>query len=227
MVYHKVHLKLDRTKLLKLAKGEKVRLTHGHLHHGPHQMHLTATQMKRLGKAKMEGKGAMLQMSKTQLRHNKMHGSGMFTDLLKSGASALLKSGVVQKGLSSALQKGTDWAKSKGINSGLVDSVHGLATKGIDAGLNKLNTKLTGGDLSGIPVIGPILHGLFGLGLSKAKAIAVLKRGRRAHKAKGGKLMAHVRIEARKELAKKKPVKRRPVKRRAVKRTKKGGSFML
>ncbi len=169
---------------------------------GSHPVHLTKTQIGRLRKAKSERHGAMLQMSKAQLTHNKLRGSGAFSNLLKSAGKAVLNSGIVQKGASALLNKAADYAKSKGVNAGIVDTVHGLANKGVNAGINKLSAHLSGGDLSGIPIIGPILHGLFGLGLSKAKAIAVVKRAHRMHKTKGGSFKTHVMREAKKELAK-------------------------
>jgi len=221
--YHKAHITLTRPKMLKLAKGEKVRLDHKHLAGGA-EVHLTKTQIGRMKKAHSEKKGCMLQMSKSQLRHNKLRGSGAFSNLLKSAGSALLKSGLVQKGANYALGKAADFAKSKGVNAGVVDVIHGLASKGVNAGLNKLDQHLSGGDLSGIPIIGPILHGLFGLGLSKARAIAVVKRAHRAHKMKGGSFKMHVKREAKKELGKK---KKRPAKKRTTRKRRTGGSFLL
>jgi len=225
--YHKAHITLTRPKMLKLAKGEKVRLDHKHLAGGA-EVHLTKTQIGRMKKAHSEKKGCMLQMSKSQLRHNKLRGSGAFSNLLKSAGSALLKSGLVQKGANYALGKAADFAKSKGVNAGVVDAIHGLASKGVNAGLNKLDQHLSGGDLSGIPIIGPILHGLFGLGLSKRQAISVIRRAHKHHKAHGGSIKAHIKREAMKELKKKKAAKkRRPAKKRTTRRRKVGGSFML
>ena len=231
MSYHKVHLNLDRPKMIKLAKGQKIRLDHKHMK-GGHEVHLTKTQIGRLRKAHAERKGCMMQMSKAQLRHNKLRGSGMFSNLLKSAGSAVLNSGIVQKGANSLLNKAADFAKSKGINADMVDSLHGLATKGVNAGVNKLGQHLAGtgvrrrrvhrkgGDLSGIPIIGPILHGLLGLGLTKTQAASVVKRAKRHHRMKGGSFIAHVKREARKEL-KKKHAKRRTTRKRV------GGSFLL
>jgi len=143
---------------------------------GKHEVHLTKTQIGHLSKAKSERKGAMIRMSNAQLRHNKLRGSGAFSNLLKS------------------------------------------------AGINKIDQHLSGGDLSAIPIIGPILHGLFGLGLSKSRAIAVVKRAHRAHKMKGGSFKMHVKREAKKELGKK---KKRPAKKRTTRKRRTGGSFLL
>jgi len=43
--YHKAHITLTRPKMLKLAKGEKVRLEHKHLSGGAVEVHLTKTQI--------------------------------------------------------------------------------------------------------------------------------------------------------------------------------------
>ena len=224
MSYHKVHLNLDKPKMVKLAQGAQIRLEPRHMTNGKHEVHLTKTQIGHLSKAKSERKGAMIRMSNAQLRHNKLRGSGAFSNLLKSAGSAIIKSGLVQKGANYALGKAADFAKSKGINADVVDTLHGLASKGVNAGINKIDQHLSGGDLSGIPIIGPILHGLFGLGLSKSRAIAVVKRAHRAHKMKGGSFKMHVKREAKKELAKK---KKRPAKKRTTRKRRTGGSFLL
>ncbi len=198
MTFHRVGLKLTGPHMKKLARGERIRLTHSQIGSGPHAVHVTKTQLGRMKKAKAEKKGMMLQMSKTQLRHNKMHGTGMFSNLLKSGASALLNSGLGQKAVNYGLGKVADFAKSKGVNADLVDALHGKATNIANAALAKASQHLSGSGavanaLGSIPILGGILGpiaGMFGGKISKAKAMTIARGAVTAHR-KDGKSIKH------------------------------------
>jgi len=260
--YHRTSLGLTKDHMINLAKGKQVKLSHANLSRGTVPIHMTKTKINRLHKAKLGKKGAMLKLSKGELRHNKLRGTGVFSNilniakkgfdfakksgLLKAGTNALANSGLIDK----AIGKAGNYAKSKGANASIVNGLSGLASKGANAALNKLGSgvrhrragsksskKLKGGDLSGIPVIGPILHNLFGLGISKVKAKAIINGALMDLHKKKGHFNTHFnrrknaelkRMKGLKGSGKRKAKKTKAKSKTAKKRkTKRGGSFIM
>ena len=89
--YHKHCVKLSQAQMRTLAKGGKISIRHSHLH-GPHELHLTSTQLARLNRHHANKTGMHLQMSNAQLSHHKRIGGNILSDLLgklKSGAATL------------------------------------------------------------------------------------------------------------------------------------------
>lgn len=79
-MYHQTSLDLSPSQLKKLKAGDKVRLKPTQLS-GSHPVFLTTTQMKKVAKAKTEGKGMDLSLSGSQLKHHAMHGGSIWGDI--------------------------------------------------------------------------------------------------------------------------------------------------
>jgi hypothetical protein len=78
--YFEHGLNLSEGQIKSLAEGKTVRLTVDKLS-GPHIVHLTRTQINKIAKCSGEGKGCDLKLSAVQLRHQRMVGSGILSDL--------------------------------------------------------------------------------------------------------------------------------------------------
>lgn len=87
MVYHKHGLTLSPLQIKSLASGKTVRLKHSNLV-GPHQVHLTLTQLKKLKKAHEAKKGSDLKLSSAQLAHHRRVGGSIFDDIWSGLKSA-------------------------------------------------------------------------------------------------------------------------------------------
>ena len=132
MVEHYSHgMNFSRPQLLKLYKGQGVRVTNSHLT-GPHRVLLTKRQMNKIAKSKRNGVGMVLRMSEAQLAQNK-RGGGIF-DVLKSGLKILAPH---------AIDYGANFLKKKVAGAGffgdLIRGVGGMATNGL--------AKLAGGSV--------------------------------------------------------------------------------
>jgi len=148
--YHSIHLRLTHDQMVRLAQGNTIRLKYDALVSGDarDEIHVTATQYKRIAKAIAGGKGVDLQMSQTQLRHHHANvrvGSG-FGDFLRNGALSAVNY-VGNKGLDvvGSVAKG-----QVGAVTGLLPDAFGissgaerLAKRGIDAGTAYGKDKLT------------------------------------------------------------------------------------
>ena len=88
-MYHKHGVKLTKAQAQSLAKGQTIRLSHGSLH-GPHEVHLTKTQLKKMQRSHANRVGTEIKLSGAQLRHNYKHGAG-FLDMLKTAATGAAK----------------------------------------------------------------------------------------------------------------------------------------
>src|SRR5680860_868844 len=89
--YHEFKLKLSPDQQKHLAGGYKVRMKAEQLRgDGEFTVYLTATQVKHLKKANSEGKGAELQLSKTQLAHHRKVGGGIFSGLIGAVGDAIV-----------------------------------------------------------------------------------------------------------------------------------------
>jgi hypothetical protein len=86
MPYHSHSIHMSKQQARSLGAGHKIRISHEHLS-GPHSVMLTKTQVAKIHKAKTNGSGVQLQLSRAALRHNYLKGSGAFTDFLKKTAS--------------------------------------------------------------------------------------------------------------------------------------------
>jgi hypothetical protein len=73
---------LSKAQAKNLSQGGSIRLKHSSLS-GPHGIHLTKLQMRKLIKAHKSGKGCCLSMSPSQLKANAQKGAG-WLDVLKS-----------------------------------------------------------------------------------------------------------------------------------------------
>lgn len=156
--YVKHHVHLEKPQFHKLAKGLGVRIAHKHLK-GSHEVHLTSRQLAKMGKHHKLGKGIVLKMSPSQLRHNKKYGKGMFGDLLKKGVSYLAPKAV--------------------------DALGGLAknfiAKKLGSGVKSVHHKKSGtGFFDTLKTIGsiglPILKGVLGGKIKKAKKTTKKKK---------------------------------------------------
>ena len=81
MVYYAHNIGLNLSQAKKLANGHSVRLKHAQLK-GPYKVHLTKAQLSKLAKFHVAQKGGALRLSAAQLRFNRMHGAGFFSNLL-------------------------------------------------------------------------------------------------------------------------------------------------
>lgn len=110
MVYHKAQLGISEPQAQLLSAGDEVKLSHAHLQ-GSCEFLLTTAQMKRIAKARASGKGCLLKLSASQLKHMGQHGSGRFSDMLKAGYS-YFKPGL-RNAAKDGIRYGTDWAGEK------------------------------------------------------------------------------------------------------------------
>lgn len=86
-MYYTHGLQLSVPQIKSLASGKTVRLKNSNLV-GPHQVHLTITQLKKLKKAHEAGKGSDLKLSSAQLSYHRKKGSSIFDDLFSGLKSA-------------------------------------------------------------------------------------------------------------------------------------------
>jgi hypothetical protein len=87
--YHPVNLDLVKNQIVKLLKGQGVRLKHSQIGRGSVVMHLTKSQANKMDKAYRSGKGLTIKFHDTpHMKYNVRHGSG-FLDVLKSVGSTL------------------------------------------------------------------------------------------------------------------------------------------
>jgi hypothetical protein len=122
MVYHSTDVGPTQGQLADLAEGLEVKLSPQHLK-GDVTFHLTGTQLKRLQAAQASGRGCTLKFSKAQLKHTAQHGSGRFSDLLKTGYSFLKPS------LAKGVDAGASWLAGKAADK--LKDVVGLSGSGI------------------------------------------------------------------------------------------------
>ena len=88
--YHPFLLDLSDEQLKRIADGSQVRLKPEDIDNSKGDtLLLTTTQINRLKKAKAAGKGAQLSLSKTQQKHQAIHGSGRFSNFFKSVGQAI------------------------------------------------------------------------------------------------------------------------------------------
>lgn len=181
----------------KLAKGGTIQLKHEHLH-GPHKVHLTKTQIKRIEKAHRDGHGMRLKMSESQLRHNKQKGAGFMDTLKKIGKIAVnsdIGKSLINKGqnaIHGLIDKGANYIGDKtGLDmSGLAH----VAKNIVNQTLQKATEHIAGSGLKGggtvanvlgsIPIIGSFLGpiaSMFGGKISNAKAKQIANDAVRAH----------------------------------------------
>lgn len=80
MSYHQTALDLTPAQMKKLRMGDKIRLKASQMT-GSVPVFLTSTQVKKMNKAKLEGKGMDLSMSGSQMKHHVQHGSGFWSDI--------------------------------------------------------------------------------------------------------------------------------------------------
>lgn len=164
--YHEFKLKLSPDQQRHLAGGYKIRMKAEQLRgDGEFTVYLTATQVKHLQKMTGSGKGAELQLSKTQLAHHRKVGSGIFSGLIGAIGDAVV--GTANKVRDGALD-GTNWVGKNGLNLagkvlknksrvvtgalpdvfGLPDAADSLVQYGVDYGTkysqDKLSDFLTG-----------------------------------------------------------------------------------
>ncbi|XP_004346377.1 hypothetical protein CAOG_05704 [Capsaspora owczarzaki ATCC 30864] len=204
MVYHPVKLNLTRDHVRKLAKGKNIRLSNNHIKTGGQTVHLTKTQINRIGKARKTGSGITLQLSLPQLRHHGRHGAGFFGNLLKGVAKNVINTAgktLLDKGT----QKLADYgAKKGGIIGTLANAGASTLSKVGDHVIDKVNTKLGGS------------------GLTKAGWKSACSRAKASAK-KGGSFNTHLKRELNKEI-KKKTAKRKSA---GSKRPARGGQGFL
>jgi hypothetical protein len=121
MSYHAHGVSLTRKQGLTLLRGGAVRLRHAALG-GPHPIHLTSHQLRRMARAHDGTRGYTLKLSPSQLRYNVMRGGGFLSDLwssVKEKAPAVLKNlgnKALEKGLEmlpGAMDKIGDIARDK------------------------------------------------------------------------------------------------------------------
>jgi len=120
MTYHPHGIHVSLPQVRKLARGERVRLTHAKLS-GPHKVYLSEPQLKKLHKAHSAGKGAEIHMSHDQIHHHRVHGGSIF-DTLKSFGKVIAPK---------LIEIGTPIVKD-------------LAQKGLEKGINLLSDKVRG-----------------------------------------------------------------------------------
>jgi hypothetical protein len=83
--YHRVGLDLSGDQMHKLGRGMSVSVRPGQ-----HIVHMTKAQKTKLAAAHKLGKTASVKLSKAALDHNRVHGSGLFGNILKTVARAAL-----------------------------------------------------------------------------------------------------------------------------------------
>ena len=202
MSYHAVKLNLTKAQQSKLRNGHTIQLKPEHMRSSSHTVYLTQQQINRMKKALEMKKGMRLTMSPTQHKHNRLHGGG-FWDMLKSGASAILKNPTVQNMASNLLKDGAHWALNKagsaiqnktgfdtsGITNFAKSHVGNLADAIVDKTLSAASKHLSGSGvvsnvLGSIPIIGSFLGpiaSMFGGKMSNAKALRIAKASVHAH----------------------------------------------
>lgn len=226
--YHSVQLNLSPAQLRSLSQAKTVQLKPAQMEEGPHKVHLTQQQIKRMQKAKAENKGMRLSFSNTQLRYNVKHGSGFF-DMLKKGATALIKSDLGQNLISKGkdvglnlLNKGIDKAsnyitqKTGFDTSGIADMAKNTASNIADSTLQKVTQHIAGSGMHGsgpvanvlgsIPLIGSFLGPIaraFGGSISPAQARAIARHAVKAHMQSGGSIRDHLAHDVHMHLIKK------------------------
>lgn len=139
---HGVHLsKAQHTKVqgaLHKRIPVTLRLKHSHLK-GPHMLHLTKMQLKKLAKRHTAGSGADLTLSHKQLVHSYKHGSGIFGSILKAVAAPVINAGA-------------NYLTNKITGNGFLDDLKDtaksiaktVAKKGVEYGANYVTNKING-----------------------------------------------------------------------------------
>ncbi len=139
---HGVHLsKAQHTRVVQaLHKHMPVtlRLKHAHIK-GPHMLHLTSMQMKRLAKRHAAGKGSDLKLTHKQLLHSYKHGSGIFGSILKAVAAP-----VINAGASYLTNKITGHGFLDNLKDAAKSVAKTVAKKGVEYGANYVTNKING-----------------------------------------------------------------------------------
>lgn len=129
-MYHSINVTLSDSQLKKLASGDSIRLKHSALT-GSNTIHVTTTQLKKIEKAKLSGKGVQLSFSGQQMKHNAKSGGSLFDYLSKFAPILIDKAGDFAKDKANDLvdvlsDKATDMIKDK--SADLVDKLKDKAT---------------------------------------------------------------------------------------------------
>lgn len=82
--FHESKIALTESQVHKLHQGQTIRIKHEQLGHG-HSVHLLKTQLTKVNSSHRHGKGCTLEFSNDQIQHHKLHGSGIVSDLFRSG----------------------------------------------------------------------------------------------------------------------------------------------
>ena len=163
------------SQLEKLAKGENVSFTHDKLA-GPHKLHLTKTQLTKVMKARKEGKGCRIHFTHAQLKHNLMHGEGLWDSIKSIGLAGAKAAGSHVLNNAGAIVNGA----VKGYQSG------GLSGAALGAGTSAITGKGILGAIGG--ALGSMGDSYFGFGLGRSAPHMV--KGSAAAKAHMARLRA-------------------------------------
>lgn len=108
MVYHLHAFRLTVPQVKKLHKGTTVKIAHKDLV-GPHRVHLTATQLKKVRTHRRLGKPVSIKLSKAQVKHSMRVGGSVF-DFVKALAKPIIRKGI---------EYGAKYAGNKALDYGL------------------------------------------------------------------------------------------------------------
>lgn len=146
MVYHLHGVGISMDQARKLAKHQRVRLSHSHLH-GSQKIYLTKVQLNKLHHSHAHKKGMTLQFDAGQAKHNMMHGGG-FWDAIAGAAKGLAQQAVSAGANYAGQQLGNAAQSALGQIPIIGAPLGSLAASGINAGLNAganaLNSKIAG-----------------------------------------------------------------------------------